>query len=58
MELGNTEISTVQIKVNCYKSAMQARGEIASTTIVQSLDIQLEENTTVGSRLILMVTGL
>lgn len=58
MELENTEISTVRMKVSCYKSAMQARGEIASTAIVQSLDIQLEENTTAGFWLIMMVTGL
>lgn len=58
MELANTEISVVHMKVSCYKSATQARGEIASTTIVPSLDIQLEENTTADSWLILMVTGL
>jgi hypothetical protein len=54
MKMANTEISPVHTKVSCYKSAMQARGEIASITTVQSLNIQLEENTTAGSWLILM----
>jgi hypothetical protein len=51
MELANREISPVHMKVSCYyQPCIKGR---QCFIIVQFLDIQLEDNTTAGSWLIL-----